>query len=142
MTENEFISIWTEKIRDERLKDFPADFLKEEKVARIKMPGRAMMMGAELFGSVELVDTDGDVHFMCESSEKAKYILYANRNHPLYTEIPENEEDLATVLKRYENFLDSLLNDVKNEFLKSFKAAGKFAQVSNSIFRNLKLSRL
>ncbi|NOX18359.1 MAG: hypothetical protein GXO87_08765 [Chlorobi bacterium] len=141
MTEKEFLQNWIDKIRRDILKDFPADFIADEAAKDFELPGAALTLGAELFGSYELNDIDGNPAFQLDSYEKAKYVLYANRTEPKSIKIPNDERDLKRLVEEYEKHLDVLLRLVKDDYEINFPEGARFMNISNSIFYALNLYR-
>jgi len=141
MSEKQFIEIWVKKVSDENIKIFPDDFLSTEKTYIYKLPNCSLILGEELFGKIELIDKDGNQLILCETMQIAKYILYANRSIPSEISIPELESEMQSLLKKYENYFDNLLREIKNDFSHKFPASKNFPQVSNQIFNQLNIKR-
>jgi hypothetical protein len=141
MSEKEFLQNWIEKIKREILKEFPADFIADEKTETFELPGAALTLGAELFGSYELNDVEGNPVFQLDSYDKAKYVLYANRSEPKSIEIPVDENDVKRLVEEYEKHLDLLIRLVKEDYEAKFPEGARFMSISNSIFYALNLYR-
>lgn len=141
MTEKEFLQNWIDKIKREILKDFPADFISGEATEELKLPGAALTLGAELFGSYELNDVEGNPALQLENYDKAKYVLYANRTEPASVKIPVDEKDLKRLVEEYEKHLDLLLRLIKEDYELNFPEGARFMSVSNSVFYALNLYR-
>ncbi len=141
MTEKEFLQNWIDKIKREILKDFPADFISGEATEELKLPGAALTLGAELFGSYELNDVEGNPVFQLDSYDKAKYVLYANRSEPKTIAMPVDENDVKRLVDEYEKHLDLLIRLIKEDYETKFPEGARFMSVSNSIFYALNLYR-
>jgi hypothetical protein len=133
-------NIWIEKLEKE-IKSFPEDFTQNVKTKRIKMPGKDLIKGSELFGSYEIADIEGNTFFQTKNSYELKYILYANKNKPTSIKIPTNEDDIETVVKSYEKYLDELLKNINTNYKKHFANPVKLHSVINKIFSLLNLKR-
>ncbi|MEE9349931.1 MAG: hypothetical protein V3U80_07790 [Flavobacteriaceae bacterium] len=141
MTITEFENIWTSKIKDKLLKGFPSNFIGETNCENLKMPGKALLKGSELFGSFEISDIDGETFIQTDNIYKLKYILYSNRNKPQNVLIPTDDVELKKVVKLYEVHLDELIKIIEKNFKKEFHSLIEFHATSNKIFASLNLSR-
>lgn len=141
MNEKEFISRWVEKLSKSALKNYPEDFLGENKVSKLKLPGTSLTLGEELFGNIEIVDTRGNSVLMVNSMSKAKHILYGNKNKPAFISIPEDEKQVVETVKSYEKYLDGILKEIEADFKKNFPETKSFPNVSSEIFNLLNLKR-
>ena len=63
MTIREFEKTWEERILKDYLKSFPDEYVNKSECREVSMPGKALTMGSELFGSHEVVDSEGVAHF-------------------------------------------------------------------------------
>ncbi|MBU1099046.1 MAG: hypothetical protein KKA84_01485 [Bacteroidetes bacterium] len=140
MTEKEFIEISVTKSRGS-LPEFPGNFLSDVEVRSVDMPGKTIVLGQELFGSFEIIDSDGNVYFQVGSTLEAKYYLYSNRTKPSKISVPVKETDVISVVKKYENSIDQILQGLEKDFKKEFPGNKNFYQVSNQIFHMLNLQR-
>lgn len=141
MITSEFENKWYLAIRDNILKEFPTEFISNSAIELLELPGKPLMKGSELFGSFEVIDTNGNPIITCDSYDKMKYILYANRNKPLKISIPKVEESLSSTVKEFEKHLDDIIKMIKEDFVKYFPDSDKFVSVSNRIFQLLNLRR-
>jgi hypothetical protein len=98
-------------------------------------------MGSELFGSHEVVDSEGVAHFTVPNYLEAKYIIYSNRTKPSGISVPDNEDELNEAVKEYESFLDMLLKRIESDFKNEFPDSKESVAVTNRIFANLNLHR-
>lgn len=140
MTEKEFVDTSVSKLR-ESFPEFPSDFLGDAEVKSVEMPGKTIVLGQELFGSFEIIDSDGNVYFQVGSLIEAKYYLYGNRNKPEKISVPVAEDDISTTVKKYESSIDQILQELEKEFKKEFPGNKNFHQVSNQTFHMLNLQR-
>ena len=141
MNEKEFVELWAGRIKNELLKKFPEDFLGEMETKDVSFPGKILLLGQELFGTFEIIESNGTVHFQLPSLIEAKFYLYANRNKPSWVSVPVNEKDVVAVVKAYEVSLDQILLAIEKEFKSVFPGSKNYRQVSNQIFHALNLQR-
>lgn len=140
MREKEFGISWVAQNRA-IIKNFPEEFLEVKDVQEIKLPEDVLVMGPEMFGEFEILDSEGNPVLKAESFTKAKYILYSNRHKPKSIKIPINEEIVKETVKRYEKYLDELLTQIKEEFEDTFPNSKQLYEVTNYIFASLNLKR-
>ena len=107
----------------------------------LQLPGKSLLKGSELFGSYEIIDTDGQALLSTDSNDKIKYILYANRNNLNQIEIISNSSDLSITVKKYEKHLDEIVTLINDDFEKEFPTSDKSQHVTNKIFQVLNLHR-
>ncbi len=136
----EFEKYWIEKLENE-FKSFPEVFLDNIKTKNLKMPGKDLIKGSELFGVYEISDINGETFFQTENIYKLKYILYGNRNKPERIKIPINEIDFEFVTKAYEKYLDNLLKNIETDYKKHFVNSSKLHSTISKIFSKLNLRR-
>jgi len=136
----DFENGWIEKLEKE-IKSFPEDFIQNIKTKRIKMPGKDLIKGSELFGSYEISDIEGNTFFQTDNLYELKYILYANKEKPKNIKLPVNKNDIETVVKSYEKYLDEILKNIELEYKKYFANPSKLHSAINKIFSNLNLRR-
>lgn len=141
MTISEFENNWQERINGEILKSFPDDFIDSKDCEIIKLPKKHLMKGSELFGSFEVIDTNGNPVLTSDSYDKVKFILYANKNLPSEINIPLDDNSINSSVKEYEKHLDDIIKLMQNDFKLIFPDSDKFISVSNKIFRLLNLHR-
>lgn len=140
MHEKEMGTSWVAQNRA-IIKNFPEDFLETEEVKEIKLPEDVLVLGAEMFGQYEILNSTGQPVLTTDSYMKAKYILYANRHKPKSIKIPVDENIIKDTVKRYEKYLDQLLEEIKEEFQKNFPKSKQLHEVTNYIFASLNLKR-
>jgi hypothetical protein len=140
MTEKEFIKKWVTEIGG-LLKNFPDDFVDKPQCEKMPMPGKSLVPGSELFGSYEILDTDGNPQLQVSDYSKLKFILYSNRSKPSEIYIPKDEAKIKSAVKSYEAHIDSFLLGIEKEYKNDFPGAKNFKEISNSIFYNLNIQR-
>lgn len=141
MKEKEFISKWTSSLTNDGIKNFPEDFLANEELNEIALPGKTLITGKEFFGSYEVLTVDGAAVLQAESQSKAKYIAYSSRSKKTVLKIPQKEEEIRSVVSKYENYLDSLIKEIESDYRKSFPGEKRSNTMINEIFRVLNLNR-
>jgi hypothetical protein len=139
LTEKEFTAKWINKISDKGIKKFPDEFLAVSETEEFRLPSKALVIGEELFGIIEILTVDGSVFTQVNNYEKAKYIIYANRNKPDSILIPSDKNELKSVLASYGKYLDSIIIEIEEDYRKEFPLAKNSHQVVNEIFRILNL---
>lgn len=141
MNEKEFVLSKVEEIKSE-LKIFPSDFISIEASTRlIKLPGKILMMGEELFGKFEIVTKDGESALQTEIYSTAKFVIYASRAKPLQISLPCEESLISEAVHNYEKYLDELVRKIQNDFRKNFPDSKNVHQVVNEIFLRSNLIR-
>ena len=55
MDEKNFISLWIKTLKDESIKNFPADFTAQVEYHNYNLPGKALLIGKDFFGEYELI---------------------------------------------------------------------------------------
>jgi hypothetical protein len=141
MTIREFEKAWEERILNDYMKNFPDDYIDKSACRELPMPQKTLTMGSELFGSYEVVDSEGVAHFTVPNYLEAKYIIYSNRTMPSAISVPNNEDELNEVVKEYESFLDTVLKRIESDFKNEFPDLKESVAVSNRIFASLNLQR-
>lgn len=140
MKEKEFGSKWVAQNKA-IIKNFPEDFLKSDNVEEIKLPDDVLVLGSELFGKYEIMNSEGQEVLKTDSLQRAKYILYSNRHKPKSIKVPKEEEEVKITVKEYEKYLDELLEQIKSEFEKTYPKSKQLNEVTNYIFASLNLKR-
>lgn len=141
MTDKEFINKWTSTLSDRGLKNFPADFLGNENVEVIELPGKTLVTGHEFFGEFEVLTVDGNAVMQVTSLNKAKYIVYTNRLKLTTVKIPVDDVQLKAVLTKYESYIDSIIKEIEADYKKIFPGEKRSKNLVNEIFRILNLNR-
>lgn len=141
MNISEFENKWLQKISDELLKSFPNDFLESDNYETLNLPGKPLLKGSELFGSFEIIDTDGVPFISVDSANKLKYILYSNFSKPQRIKIPLDNSEITNSVKKYEKHLDDILKMIINDFKSEFPTSEKQVAITSKIFQLLNLHR-
>lgn len=141
MTEKDFVSLWIEKLQGGMLPQFPEAYIDGITCSDMPLPGKNILLGEELFGSYELIDSEGNSVMVTDSHSRAKYVLYSNRIYLNSVKIPDDEQKTADIVKTYEKKIDSLLKDIEKNFKKEFPESKNFLQASNTIFNKLNIKR-
>jgi len=140
MQEKELGTSWVAQNRA-IIKNFPEDFLETTDVKEIKLPQDVLVLGAEMFGQYEIINSEGQAVLTADSFMKAKYILYSNRHKPKSIKMPNDEKLVKETVKKYEKYLDELLEQIKKEFEEKFPKSKQLYEVTNYIFASLNLKR-
>ncbi|MCB0730451.1 MAG: hypothetical protein KDC88_05395 [Ignavibacteriae bacterium] len=141
MTISEFENKWISKIKNGLLKHFPDDFIESDNYDYLKLPGKPLLKGSELFGNYEIIDTDGIPLLSTDNYDKLKYVLYSNYNKPLSTKLLKDNTEIKNSVKKYEKHLDEILRMIINDFKTEFPTSEKQISVSSKIFQLLNLHR-
>ncbi len=141
MTEKEFISEWIKKISKEQTKKFPEDFANFKDYNEIELPGKTLVIGQQFFGSFEVITVNGSLVLHAESHDKAKYIVYANKEKPATIKIPSDENEIKKAVSQYEKYIDSIIKQIETDYKKKFPGIKNSAGVVNEIFRVLNFTR-
>ncbi len=141
MTILEFENKWVQKIKDKLLKSFPNDFIETENCEILNLPGKSLIKGSELFGSLEIIDADGNPFISVDNSNKLKFILYSNFDKPERIKIPLDNSEIKSSVKKYEKHLDEIVRMIINDFKTEFPTSDKQISVSSKIFQLLNLHR-
>jgi len=142
MNERNFISLWIQTLNAESIKSFPGDFAIESECKIYTLPGKGFLIGKEFFGEMELIDAEGSEVLRADSYEKAKFIIYANRNKPDVVSILLNHSAIKQMDSKYELYLDSITKRIDQDYRKSFLGSKNFTKIINQIFNHLNLIRL
>ncbi len=138
--EKEFVKNWITKNTKILQKEFPKDFITEEQIEEIDMPGKNLIFGDPFFGLFQICDISGDVYFQEEDIYKVKYIIYSNKNKPLKISIPVKQEDITNAVKNYEKYLDEIISQIKKE-LNQLQVKVNNDEIVQQIFKALNLIR-
>lgn len=141
MTFTDFENKWVDKLERETLKSFPKSFIGENEYKTINLPGKPLLKGTELFGSYEIIDTNGNTIYNSGNYTEIKYLLYANRKTPTSVDVVTNETALSTIVKNYENYLDEIVKIIGDDFKENYPTSDKEISVVNKVFQLLNLQR-
>jgi len=139
--EKEFITKWTISLSEDGIRKFPDGFTKGNKVEKIELPGKSLVIGEEFFGSFEVLTIDGTAVMQADSQSKAKFIVYSSRNKITKLNIPENPEEVKSSVSKYENYLDTIIKEIEADYKKTFPGEKRGNALVNEIFRVLNLNR-
>ena len=142
MNEKDFITSWVLLLKEEKLKPFPADFTIDAQYENVSFNEKRILIGKEFFGEYELINIEGKEVLRVDSYVKAKYFVYANRNHPKVISIPTSNDAVKQMTAAYEKYLDSILKRINIDYIKIFPGMKNSAEVINRIFDHLNLLRL
>lgn len=142
MNEADFIFSKSKELQLAGLKEFPLDFIDRNFLSEIEVPDKVLVLGKEFFGSYEVASATGDFVLSLTNESEAKYIVYASRNRKSKIKIPRDPVAIKKSVDEYEKYLDNILLDIKNDYLKKFSNGKNLTSVSNEIFRKLNLTRL
>src|SRR3972149_4725501 len=92
--------------------------------------------------SIKNFPADSIVTSEFESYEKAKYFIYANRNKPKILAVPIDETTIRNMNKKYEDYLNSIIKRIDQDYRSKFPGAKNFSEILNQIFNHLNLIRL
>ena len=139
--EKKFVQNWTKKLENGLLKNFPEMFIENAETKEVKLPGKTLVLGPELFGAYELMDTSNNTHYQAPDVTHAKFILYANRTKPEVLQVPVSESVIEEAVKSYEKHLDDTVRAIVDDYKKCFPMSKNQVEISNQIFVSLNLQR-
>jgi hypothetical protein len=142
LNEKQFISEWIRKLEAEPIKLFPEDFYLKGESEEYSLPGRGLLIGKEFFGEFEILTVDGEEVLRVVNYEKAKFIIYSNRNQPQKINIPSDRRIIKEMTLSYEKYLDSIVRRIEKNYKKEFTTSKTFSNVLADIFKRLNLIRL
>jgi hypothetical protein len=138
--EKEFVIRWVERLSSKELKTFPEKFFQGD-FDEVPLPQKYLVLGPELFGSYELLDTDKKPAFRAIDINYAKFVLYANRTKPNKVLIPKNYNTIVDAIKEYEKHLDSIVRLIYEDYKAVFPKSNNQVEIANQIFSLLDLRR-
>jgi hypothetical protein len=143
MSKKEFIGKWTSKLAG-GVKIFPGDFINPLHYSEIKLPGKPLLIGEELFGRHEILTTEGKPVFHTDDYLQAKFIIYANRNNPLIVHIPSSIAETKAAVSEYESYLDIIIKEIETDYKLNFpdKKSNTSDAVVTEIFRIMNFVRV
>ena len=142
MTEKKFIAKIVENYLKRGIKVFPTDFVESTLVEVLDIPQKTLILGEQLFGSFEIITTDGSQVLLTDNMMKGKFIVYASCNANGLIEIPQEKRMLEDAVDNYENYIDSILIDIQKEFKTAFPESENNLDVLNEVFKKLNLIRI
>lgn len=140
MTKKEFLEFWIKKLTSDGIKIFPDDFLESTEVTSIKIPAKTLIPGSELFGTFEVITTDGEVVAQAENYSEAKYYVYASQQRKSEIKFPVQKNLIPIIVKRYEQYIDSIISEISKDFKKKFSDIKETNSVSE-ILKTINLVR-
>jgi hypothetical protein len=141
LNEEFFIESWLSKIQSSGIRQFPLDFIDESQLKNISIPVKTLVIGQEFFGAYEIITTDGQSVYHASNYDEAKFIVYSSKERNGKTYIPKDISMIKTLVDSYNNYLDDILTQIKNDYKKNFKDGKNVNAVSNEIFKKLNLIR-
>ncbi|HRN26783.1 MAG TPA: hypothetical protein PLT78_09460 [Ignavibacteriaceae bacterium] len=129
------------KILSAGIKQFPIYFIDESQLDIISIPKKTLVIGQEFFGAYEIITTDGESVYQASNYDEAKFIVYSSKERNGKTYIPKDKSKIKSLVDAYNNYLDDLLIQIKNDYKKVFKDGKNVNAVSNEIFKKLNLIR-
>jgi len=142
VTEKEFIAKTVEHYLGKGIKVFPADFVEKTFVEILDITKKTLILGEELFGSFEIITTDGSQVLLTDDLMKGKFIVYASCNANGLIEIPQEKTMVVDAVEKYENYIDFILIEIQKNFKTAFPDSENNLNVVNEIFKKLKLIRI
>lgn len=120
MTKKEFVEYWKNKLISEGIKTFPEDFLDNVETLQKKIPAKTLILGSELFGTFEVITTDGEIITQAKDYTEAKYYVYASQQRKSELKLPVDKNLIPLIVKKYEQYVDNIITEVTKDFRKSF----------------------
>ncbi len=142
MSEKDFIFSKSKELSLEGIKNFPVDFINSNQFTEIEVPEKVLLLGKDFFGSFEVISATGDFSISFYDEFEARYVVYASRNRKSKIKMPLEKVNVRKAVEDYEKYLDKLLQEIKNDYLRKFSGGKNFTLVSNEIFKKLNLIRL
>jgi hypothetical protein len=100
-----------------------------------------LIIGTELFGTYEIITTDGDPVYQAQSSDEAKFFVYGSKERNGKTYLPKDKSKIKTIIESYNKYLDDLIIQIKKDYQNTFPDGKNLLSVSNEIFQKLNLIR-
>ena len=142
MNEADFIFSKSKELSLSGIKNFPLDFINTKSFPVIDVPEKVLVLGKEFFGSYEVSSATGDFVLTLSSQAEAKYLVYASRNRTNKIKIPDDQKLTEKTVEDYEEYLDSILFEIKKDYQRKINNGKNVTSVSNEIFKKLNLVRL
>ena len=142
MTEKEFIAKTVEHYLGKGIKVFPVDFAERTFVDVLDIPQKKLILGEELFGSFEIITSDGSQVLLTDDLMKGKFIVYASCNANGLIEIPQEKKMVVDAVEKYENYIDFILVEIQKDFKTAFPDSENNLNVINEVFKKLNLIRI
>jgi len=142
VTEKEFTAETVEHYLGKGINVIPADFVETTFVEVLDIPKKTLILGEELFGSFEIITTDGSQVLLTDDLMKGKFIVYASCNANGLIEIPQDKKMIEDAVEKYENYIDFILIEIQKDFETGFPGSENNLDVVNEIFKKLNLIRI
>ncbi|MBK6914688.1 MAG: hypothetical protein IPH11_13945 [Ignavibacteriales bacterium] len=108
---------------------------------KVKLPGKALHLGEEFFGSFEILNSDGESFLQVNDYNRAKYLIYSNKKLPAEILIPNDGDEINKSVKKYELYLDNIIKDILSTLSKTGIEIKYSSNIISEIFRMLNLVR-
>jgi hypothetical protein len=141
LNEELFIENWISKVQSSGVRQFPLHFIDESQLDIVSIPIKTLVIGQEFFGAYEIITTDGESVYHANNYDEAKFIVYSSKERNGKSYLPKDRSMTKTLVDSYNNYLDALLAQIKNDYKKNFKDGKNVNGVSNEIFKKLNLIR-
>ncbi len=139
MNERDFVEKWAAEISSD-LGKFPQDYVNITNFKEVPIKAKALKIGSEFFGEIEILDSEGNVVYLTKSYAEAKFLLYAFRfSNRIF--LPKDDNLISEAVKKYEKKLDGYIVEIKMDFGKYFSDSALLLELTNKIFRKLNLQR-
>ncbi|WP_290664993.1 hypothetical protein [Ignavibacterium sp.] len=130
MTKKDFVEFWVKQLTSGGIKKFPDDFLENSETALKEIPAKTLIPGSELFGTYEVITTDGEVVAHAENYSEAKYYVYASQQRMPEIKFPVDKNAIPRIVKKYEQYIDNIINEISKDFKKKFPDIKETSPVS------------
>ncbi|MCK7523496.1 MAG: hypothetical protein MZV64_40510 [Ignavibacteriales bacterium] len=136
MNENLFIENWLIKVQSSGIRKFPHHFIDESQLDNISIPIKTLVIGQEFFGAYEIITTDGESVYHASNYDEARFIVYSSKERNGKTFIPKDRSIIKSLIDSYNNYLDDLLAQIKNDYKRIFRMGRMFMQFQMKFLRN------
>ncbi len=141
MNKKSFIDDWIIKSESEGIQDFPNQFIDKDQLDVFSIPQKTLVIGSEFFGSYEVLTTEGELVYQASNVDEAKFFIYSSRKRDGKASLPKNKSLIKDLVKRYNQYLDDLLNQIQKDYKKNFPTEKDAHTTANQIFQKLNLIR-
>ena len=141
MTKAEYESKWLNEVKAGLLKSFPRDFIENTEFEILELPQKSLTKGAEIFGEIEIIDTDGKTFYQSNNIYEIKYILYSSLNNQKKIKVVKEKSLMKKIVGEYEKHLDDIIKMMESDYKKCFPNEKDFVFISNRFFKLLNLTR-
>lgn len=130
MAKKDFVDFWIKQLTAAGIKIFPDDFLENFETTLKNIPAKTLIPGSELFGTYEVITTDGEVIAHAENYTEAKYYVYASQQRKSEIKFPIDKSVIPQIVKKYEQYIDNLISEISKDFKKKFPDTKETSPVS------------